>query len=161
GIGPVVLASSTSSLSGKGVVGSITNPSGTGSAATGTVDPGYNGGASPSFGILTAASVIFGPSTTFPVDLGNSNPSPTQPVAGTDYDQLKVTRTANIEGAILGGTTQAGVHTNDSFTILTATSVSGNFFQVLGGTLTRIVDGGAAFIGGRKYTVRYFGDRVV
>jgi autotransporter-associated beta strand protein len=154
GTGNIVLAGGT--LSGGGVsnsigaVGSIAAPAG--GAAVGTISPGDSGG-NP-FGLLTASgNVALGPRTTFGVDLSHgSNHGP-----GFDSDQLIATGSVSIGGALLTGTTGAGVQLGDTFIILTAIGpITGQFSQMNAvGTLTALGEGSLASLGGATYTVHY------
>jgi autotransporter-associated beta strand protein len=128
-------------LSGTGPVGTI---SGQTAAATGTVNPGDNGTATP-FGILTSQSVTWSSGSVFSVDL--SDPTLNQaPVAGTHYDQLQVNGSINLGGATLTGTATPSIPIGDRFTII----------QVSGGTLSgTFAQGGTVFIGGQKFIVGY------
>jgi large repetitive protein len=162
-IGDVALnAGSSGSLSGTGTVGNIYGPGGAATTAIGTVNPGLNGGATPVFGILNSTgNAVWGPQTTFSVDLSNGE-SNAPPVAGKDYDQLSSTGNVSINNAILGGTSGLGTRIGDQFTIISTTgAVTGQFDQVVAGTLTAIPQGGPAFIGGVKYIVQYNPSSVV
>jgi autotransporter-associated beta strand protein len=151
-IGAVTLNGAAASLSGGGNVGQVT-------LASGSVNPGANGGASPDFDTLTSTGdTTWNGSTNFNVDLSNGQTAPTAPIAGTDYDVLVVNGNVELGGALLGGTSNVNTRLGDRYTILRTTGagrITGRFAQLIDGILAVINDGESAFIGGTKYTVRY------
>jgi autotransporter-associated beta strand protein len=130
-------------LSGTGQVGTITGQSPT-AAASGTVNPGDNGTATP-FGILRTQAEIWGASTIFSVDVSDPTNNQT-PTPGTNYDQLQVTGNLNLAGATLTGTATGAIPVGDQFTIL----------QVTGGTLSgTFAQGSTVFLRGQKFSITY------
>jgi autotransporter-associated beta strand protein len=148
------------SVSGTGIVSKIEGPAG--SAARGILDPGQNGGSPPGFLLRVDQNAILGPQTEFHVDLDNRQTPPNPPLPGDDHDKLEVTGTASIEGAVLTGTTGAGVRAGDVFTIVRAQGgVTGRFAQLVSGTPVPIAEGDTVALGSGRYTVHYDVDGVV
>ena len=152
-------------VSGSGTTANIDN-GGVGTTPIGTIDPGDN--AAGTTGILTTnASTginaeLWGPSTTFAVDLNNAAAGP-----GAGYDQLVVNGDLNLGGtqivggggnnggAVLAGVVGAGVAIGDSFTIISETT------GTISGVFQEPFSNNVAFVGGQKFNVVYTQHTVV
>ncbi len=124
-------------LSGTGTVGTIDggNPA---IPAVGVVSPGG------STGILRSGSNVWGPGTTFRVELNSTTP-------GTGHDQLQVTGSIDLGNASIDGFIGPNVAIGDSFVIITAT----------GGVTGEFDVGNVVFIDGKKFSIAYLPNSVV
>src|SRR5439155_737496 len=122
-------------LGGIGTVGVVTS-----TATGGTINPGA---ASPGPGILHSSDVTLNSASTFFVDLFGGT-------VGSQYDRLIVNGTIDLGGSLLSGSPAPSLNVGDSFTIITATNVVGQFAQ-----------GGVAFVGGKKFSITYTGNSVI
>jgi hypothetical protein len=104
------------------------------------------GGANGIAAVTNSGDVAFSTGSIYFVDLFG-------PAAGTQHDKLTVVGTANIGGAQLVLNTAFTPAATDSFTILEATSVVGQF--------AGLPEGAVVGIGGLQYKVRYTGTAVV
>jgi len=146
-VGPVQLLGGT--LSGNGSVGTITGSAG--AAAVGIVAPGDNWTSSIS-GVLFSGSTVWGPQTTFSIDLSSSTPG--SPTPGSDYDQLQVNGDIELGDAVLDAHYGSGIKINDVFTIITTTGqVHGKFQQFNNQDIV--------FVTGQKFTIEYQSDAVI
>ncbi|VTS03090.1 Autotransporter-associated beta strand repeat protein OS=Opitutus terrae (strain DSM 11246 / PB90-1) GN=Oter_3534 PE=4 SV=1: Autotrns_rpt: Autotrns_rpt: Autotrns_rpt: Autotrns_rpt: Autotrns_rpt: Autotrns_rpt: Autotrns_rpt: VCBS: VCBS [Gemmata massiliana] len=124
-----VTVQSGATLGGSGTVGAITVEAG------GQLSPGQSPAILSANGIVTLSRGAF-----FVVEA-------TGTTVGTQYDQLAVTGTANLNNATLVFNPSFTPALNDSFTILTATSVSGIF--------SGLIDGATFTFGTRVYRINY------
>jgi autotransporter-associated beta strand protein len=141
-------------VSGHGTVGMIGGPLGPGSLVVGSIAPGDNGTPGHQISFLTnnpgADVELWGPGTTFSVDLHNAVDQFGNDAAGTGYDQLIVNGNLDLGGATLTGTSVAGIGLGDQFTIITVPvgdRITGTFAEP-GAPQT-------VFIGGAKFHVDY------
>lgn len=67
--------------------------------------------------------------------------------AGVTYDQLSSTGTVNITGAMLAGSISAPVTAGGTYTIITATAVTGTF--------AGLANNAMLYIGGEKFQIQY------
>ncbi|MSQ93475.1 MAG: hypothetical protein EXR98_02840, partial [Gemmataceae bacterium] len=128
------------------------------------VDPGPNG--TTKVGILnTTGNVVWTADSAFSVDLGNASDTHPNPVAGTDYDQLRVGGTVDLGNAFLiGSITGPNVQFDDQFTILQATGgiVAGSrFVGIIGATRAPVPQDGSVFIDSKKFGLHYYPNSVV
>ena len=108
-------------------------------SATGTINPGDNGTATPT-GTLTSGAVTMNANTTFFVNING-------PAAGS-FDKLVSTGEVALGGATLTGTAGLGVAITDPpYTIISATSVTGTF--------AGFADGSTVTLSGQKFTIDY------
>ncbi|MDB5307092.1 MAG: hypothetical protein JWO38_1294 [Gemmataceae bacterium] len=143
-------------LSGNGSVGTITGGPVNFGTTVGTISPGVGfPSANRSAGILTSTPAgptftdTWSQSTTFSVFLSNASNTHPNPVAGTDYSQLVVNGFLNLNGAVLDAVTGPGIQNNDTFTIITATQVTGTFSNT------------SVFLGGQKFQITYTNTSVI
>lgn len=151
--GNVVLKGGT--LSGTGTVGTITEFD---ASATGTVNPGANGGTG-GYGILEAnGPVTWTNNTTFFVNLQNTTGTHPNAVPGIDNDQLFVQGNVTLGNALLTGKVGTGIAIDDSLTIIQTTNggtVSGKLDAILAGTRVTLDQGDTVFIDGTKFIIDY------
>ncbi|MFO0801905.1 MAG: MBG domain-containing protein [Gemmataceae bacterium] len=153
-ISTVNLKNALGSLSGTGTVGQVDGAPPANARAVGTVNPGVNYLANPA-GILNTGNLLWGPNTTYFVNVANGTNSHPLAVAGTDNDLLNVTGSVVLGGAQLNGTfDRANVQVGDRFTIIQSTGpISGRFAEPYGANV--------AYIDGHKFTVQYNTNSVV
>ncbi|QJW93086.1 Ig-like domain repeat protein [Frigoriglobus tundricola] len=138
--GSAVQVASGTTLGGNGgIVGAVTVSAG------GTVAPGTNGP-----GLLNTGAISYAAGSTFAVTLNGTT-------AESQYSQLDVTGTATLNGATLSLSVGFAPAVNNTFVILTATTIVGTFKDRNGNVLGE----GATFdLNGRVYTISYLGNQV-
>ena len=163
GVGQILLAGGT--LSGTGEVESITDASTSDSVAGGTINPGdnLNGQVSGTLSSIAtsppyATDVSLNPDDTYYVNLGLPTTG-IPPQAGSNTDVLHVNGTISLNGATLNGLVAAGIVQGDSYTIITANTIEGQFGSPVASvspTETGATSATIAYIDGEKFEVDYF-----
>ena len=155
--GPGLVVSTAGTLGGTGTLNAILSAN-----SGGTVSPADP--TTPATGILTVnGKVTFNAGSTYFVNLNPGTPG-NEPVAGSNYDQLKVTGSGNtiaVDGAALAGTSGA-IPIGSEFTIiLNAVNGAGSGGLVTGNpnpNFSGIFEGGFITVGGVTYNITYAGN---
>jgi autotransporter-associated beta strand protein len=164
GVGPILLNGGT--LSGNGSVQSVKNAT---TNPTGTIDPGDNYPSEAS-GLLTSSGnvvpydVTLSSKDTYYVNLGVPTNTNLPPSSTDNNDVLDVTGTIYLGGATLDGLVNTNVAEDDSYTIIKAGNIIGEFVNEGPTNITPVESGALAasvsYIDGVKFEVDYFATRV-
>jgi autotransporter-associated beta strand protein len=161
--GGTVSGNGTGTLSGNNIVGGVVSSinNATSAAGGGTIDPGDNYPNEASGQITSSGNVNLNSNDTVFVNLGLPTNMLLPPSTSNNNDIFDVAGTINLNGATLTGLVNVDVVIGDSYTIINAGSVVGEFN---GSSVTPTESGATAatigYIGGVKFEVDYFSNRV-